>query len=75
MTAAEVLDVLRARDIRRTVDGEQWCYDAPKEAMTADVLPLLRQQKMALLALLQQEPSPIAAPVHAEPRHYQSVPL
>jgi hypothetical protein len=62
MTVDEVLDVLRARDIWLTPDGDQLTYDAPEGAMTDEVLTLLRQHKQALLALLAQSaPAPGAA--------------
>jgi hypothetical protein len=63
MTTGEVLDVLRARDIRLAVDGDQLRYDAPEDALTDEVLTLLRQYKAALLAILAQPapPAPAAA--------------
>ena len=58
----EVLAVLRARDIRLMVDGDQLCYDAPAGAVTPEVVTLLREHKTAFLAML----SP-AAPVTKSP--------
>ena len=58
----KVLAVLRARDIRLMVDGDQLRYDAPEDAITDEVLTLLHQHKAALLALLAQpEPAYTAA--------------
>jgi tubulysin polyketide synthase-like protein len=54
MTANEVLHVLQAEDIRLTVEGDQLCYDAPAEAITDEVLTLMRQHKPGLRALLRQ---------------------
>src|SRR5262245_55266561 len=48
----EVLAVLRARDIRLLVDGDQLYYDAPAGAVTPEVVTLLREHKTALLAIL-----------------------
>ncbi len=50
MTTGEVLAVLRARDIRLMVDGDQLCYDAPVGAVTPEVVTLLREHKATLLA-------------------------
>ena len=72
MTADEVLDVLRVRDIRLMVDGDQLRYDAPEDALTDEVLILLRQHKVALVARLVQ-----AAPATTSPepltRYYPCV--
>jgi hypothetical protein len=51
MTASEVLHALQARDIQLMVDGDQLRYDAPEDAITDEVLTLLRQHKYALLKL------------------------
>ena len=49
--------MLQARDIQLMVEGDQVRYDAPEDAITDEVLTLLRQHKAALLALLAQ-PAP-----------------
>ena len=54
MTVGEVLHMLQVRDIQLMVEGDQLRYDAPEDAMTDEVLTLLRQHKAALLALLAQ---------------------
>jgi hypothetical protein len=59
MTVDEVLDTLQARDIQLMVEGDQLRYDAPEDAITDEVLTLLRQHKAALLALL-TNPTPAA---------------
>jgi tubulysin polyketide synthase-like protein len=67
MKAGEVLDMLQARDIQLTVEGDQLRYDAPEDALTDEVLALLRQHKQALLALLAQpEPMDDAATTNGE---------
>src|SRR5262245_48286490 len=69
MTAVEVLQTLQARDIQLMVDGDQLRYDAPEDAMTDEVLTLLRQHKQALLALLAQSaPAPDAAATALHPQ-------
>ena len=78
MTAVEVLQTLQARDIQLMVEGDLLHYDAPEDAITDEVLTLLRQHKGALLALLAQpapandatatEPSPQEAFAHQEYR-------
>jgi hypothetical protein len=50
----EVLAVLRVRDIRLMIDGDQLCYDAPEGMVTDEVLTLLRRHKQELLILLAQ---------------------
>jgi hypothetical protein len=67
MTAGEVLYTLQARDIQLMVDGDLLRYDAPEDAITDEVLTLLRQHKAALLALL-TNPTPAAAEDNAEQR-------
>jgi len=57
MTAVEVLQTLQTRDIQLMVEGDQLRYDAPEDAITDEVLALLRQHKAALLAWLAQ-PAP-----------------
>jgi len=62
MTAGEVLHTLQARDIQLMAEGDQLRYDAPEDAITDEVLTLLRQHKATLLALLAQSaPAPGAA--------------
>src|SRR5262245_15133713 len=62
MTAVEVLQTLQARDIQLMADGDLLRYDAPEDAITDEVLTLLRQHKQALLTLLAQSaPAPNAA--------------
>src|SRR5262245_46595994 len=58
MTVGEVLDTLQARDIQLMVAGDQLRYDAPEDAITDEVLTLLRQHKAALLAWLEQSAPP-----------------
>jgi hypothetical protein len=53
----EVLAVLSAQDIQLMAEGDQLRYDAPEDAITDEVLTLLRQHKAALLAWLAQ-PAP-----------------
>lgn len=65
MTTAELLRDLHARDVRLTLDGDQLVYDAPESAITVEVLTLLHQHKIALLALLRQDVEPIMS--RAEP--------
>jgi hypothetical protein len=60
--AGEVLAGLRARDIRLMPDGDQLRYDAPAGAVPPAVVTLLREHKVALLALLSQ-PMPAVDPV------------
>ena len=60
MTTIEVLHDLRARDIRLTMNGNRLAYDAPEDAITDEVLTLLRRHKQGLLALLAQ-PAPANA--------------
>ena len=72
----EVLDVLSAQDIQLMVEGDQLRYDAPEDAITDEVLTLLREHKAALLALLAPpapandatatEPSPQEPCIHQE---------
>src|SRR5262249_48713149 len=66
----EVLDVLSAQDIQLMVEGDQLRYDAPEDAITDEVLTLLRQHKAALLALLAQ-PAPAHAAAAPEPSAQQ----
>jgi len=62
MMAGEVLHTLQARDIQLMVEGDQLRYDAPEDAITDEVLALLRQHKQELLALLAQSaPANVAA--------------
>ena len=69
MTAVEVLHNLQTRDIQLTVDGNQLRYDAPEDAITDEVLTLLRQHKQALLPLLAQlAPAPDAAATALSPQ-------
>jgi hypothetical protein len=69
MTTREVLHTLQARDIQLMVDGDQLRYDAPEDAITDEVLTLLRQHKAALLALLaQRAPAPDAAATALSPQ-------
>ena len=75
----EVLDVLSAQDIQLMVDGDQLRYDAPEDAITDEVLTLLRQHKAALLTwLAQSAPANNAAatePCLQEPCAHQAHPL
>ena len=58
----EALDVLSAQDIQLMVEGDLLRYDAPENAITDEVLTLLRQHKAALLALLSRSvPANVAA--------------
>jgi hypothetical protein len=57
MTVGEVFHRLQTRDIQLMVEGDQLRYDAPGDAITDEVLALLRQHKAALLAWLAQ-PAP-----------------
>jgi hypothetical protein len=69
MTAVEVLQTLQARDIQLIVDGDLLRYDAPEDAITDEVLTLLRQHKQALLPLLAQlAPAPDAAATALSPQ-------
>ncbi|SCL25157.1 Condensation domain-containing protein [Micromonospora pallida] len=48
----DLLDELRRREVRLTVRGEQLDYDAPADALDADLLATMRRLKPALLARL-----------------------
>ena len=74
MTVGEVLHTLQTRDIQLMLEGAQLRYDAPEDAITDEVLTLLRQHKAALLALLAQPPPPYhSRPVGAPFRPGQQV--
>jgi hypothetical protein len=57
MTVGKILHTLQARDIQLRVEGDQVRYDAPEDAITDEVLTLLRQHKAALLTMLAQRAS------------------
>jgi hypothetical protein len=52
MTAAELLIVIRAADIRLETRGDRLVFDAPHGALTPELRSALVQQKAALLTLL-----------------------
>jgi hypothetical protein len=52
MTAAELLTVVRAADIRLEARGDRLVFDAPHGALTPKLRSALVQQKTALLTLL-----------------------
>ncbi|WDZ82892.1 condensation domain-containing protein [Micromonospora cathayae] len=62
MTAAgevdELLRVLRDRDVRLTADGTRLSYDAPADALDADLLAALRRLKPHLLDRLRAPADP-----------------
>lgn len=64
MTATGLLDDLRNKGVRLSVEEDRLAVDAPKGMLTDDVRQAIRQHKQALLALLSQ-PMPAAAPVQS----------
>ena len=75
MTAGEVLHTLQARDIQLMVDGDLLRYDAPEDAITDEVLTLLRQHKTALLVLLQRATRPYLMRWRKKPGRHLPPPL
>lgn len=57
-TASLLLDELALLDVRLRPEGEHLRVDAPRDALTPDLLDRLRQHKPALLTLL-REPQPL----------------
>lgn len=53
MTLAELLRELTRRGVKLTVNGDHLRYEAPRGAVTPDLLEAMRQHKPALEALLQ----------------------
>ena len=55
MSAFDLLQELRAQDVRLEADGLVLKVDAPAEADTADLRERLREHKRALIRLLERE--------------------
>ena len=58
MTAGALLQDIQSRGIQVTLSGEQLSYDAPRGAMTDELLSEIRAHKAALVALLQPAETP-----------------
>ena len=58
MTAAELLAELRRRGVKLTVNGDRLRYEAPRGALTPELLEAMRQHKPELLRLLSRPPIP-----------------
>ena len=52
MTGAKLLDDLRSKGVRLTVEGEHVALDAPQGVLTEDLRQAIRQHRQELLALL-----------------------
>ena len=55
MTAGELLEELRSRDVRLEADGLTLRVNAPAEAATDELLGALREHKRDLIRLLERE--------------------
>src|SRR5262245_61381110 len=54
MKTAEFLSFLRTQDIQLWAEGEELCYSAPPNSLTAELAGELRKRKVEILGLLRQ---------------------
>ena len=75
MTAAELLRELRRRGVKLTVNGDRLRYEAPRGALTPELLEAMRQHKPELMRMLARPPIPpdLASQVEAALRRGQWV--